>query len=117
MRWRAARMTAIARTPGPGQTLLHEYLASVGDTCWVAHVNAAAHATGQMLTFSDVAPTADLWNLAMVEVMGPSGGAGTGTGVGGGHAGAGISGDIPTLRQWAAIVPGALLLRTRRRQT
>ena len=60
---------AIARTPGPDQALVHQYLAPVDDTYWVQRVVPAIPASGTSVTLGDVAPTSDRWNLAVVEIV------------------------------------------------
>ena len=67
---------AIARTLGPGQVLLHQDLASTGDTYWMQMLSAAAGSTGSTVTISDTAPTKDRFNLAIVELL--AGGSGSG---------------------------------------
>jgi hypothetical protein len=64
---------AIARTLGPGQAMLSQYLSILtGDTHWSQYMGTPSSAAGQAVTLSDTAPTADRWNLAAVEVL-PSG--------------------------------------------
>ena len=60
---------AIARVPGPNQTLVHQFLAPVDDTYWVQRVVPAIAVSGTRVTLNDVAPTADRWNLALVEIV------------------------------------------------
>jgi len=68
----------IARTPGAGQVLVHQYLAPVGDTYWVQRQSAPTAAAGTSVTINDVSPTGDRYNLTLVEVMPPgTGGGGT----------------------------------------
>ncbi|WP_270888966.1 galactose oxidase-like domain-containing protein [Pedococcus sp. 5OH_020] len=59
---------AIARTVGTGQTKVDEYLASSGDTLWVQRQNAVTPSAGTPVTINDTAPTADRWNLSLVEI-------------------------------------------------
>lgn len=59
---------AIARTPGAGQTVVDQYLASVGDTYWVQRQNSATPNAGTAVTINDTAPTSDRWDLAVVEI-------------------------------------------------
>ena len=49
----------VARTPGAGQSLVHQYLPSIGDTYWVQRQNAATPAAGTSVAINDTAPTAD----------------------------------------------------------
>lgn len=60
---------AVARTPGPGQSISHEWLdLTTGDTYWAQAVTAPTTSAGQVVTVNDTAPTSDRWNLAAVEV-------------------------------------------------
>jgi hypothetical protein len=59
-----------SRTLGPGQTMVHQYLAPVGDTYWVQRLTATTPAAGTSVTVNDVSPTADQYNLVVVEVLG-----------------------------------------------
>ncbi|HLZ92903.1 MAG TPA: carboxypeptidase regulatory-like domain-containing protein [Candidatus Acidoferrum sp.] len=68
---------AIARTPGSGQSIVHSYLAPVGDTYWVQMQNSAFPVSGTSVTINDTAPTGDRYNLSIVEVVPPSGTGGT----------------------------------------
>ena len=67
---------AIARALGPGQTLVHQYLAPIGDTYWVQRQTNTTSASGTNVTINDTAPTGDRYNLTLVEVlaMGTGGG-------------------------------------------
>jgi Bacterial Ig domain/Lysyl oxidase len=60
---------AIGRTPGANQSLVHQYLASVGDTYWVQKQNAPTAASGTQVFINDTAPTTDRYNLSIVEVL------------------------------------------------
>ncbi|HET8559507.1 MAG TPA: Ig-like domain-containing protein [Marmoricola sp.] len=59
---------AVARTLPAGQTLVDQYLASVGDTFWVQRHDAPTASAGTSVTVNDTAPTTDRWNLAAIEV-------------------------------------------------
>jgi hypothetical protein len=60
---------AIARTPGSGQTLVHQWLDNAtGDTFWVQRVTALTAAAGTAVTINDTAPTGDRWNMSIVEI-------------------------------------------------
>jgi hypothetical protein len=59
----------IARTPGSNQTLVHQYMPSVGDTYWVQRTNGPTPTTGTEVTINDVAPTGDRYNLTICEVV------------------------------------------------
>ena len=58
-----------ARTLGSGQTMVHQYLATVGDTYWVQRTTSATPVAGTAVTINDTAPTGDRWNLTIVEVL------------------------------------------------
>ena len=61
----------VARTVGANQSLVHQLLCSVtGQTCtlWVQQVPTLISATGTSVTINDTAPTADAYNLSLVEV-------------------------------------------------
>jgi len=60
---------ATARTLGANQTMVHQYLASVGDTYWVQQQNAPTPSSGTTVTINDTAPTADRYNLTIVEIL------------------------------------------------
>jgi concanavalin A-like lectin/glucanase superfamily protein/galactose oxidase-like protein/Big-like domain-containing protein/Kelch motif protein len=60
---------AIARTPGAGQSLVHEAMSSTGDTYWVQKQNAPAGTAGATVAINDTAPTGDRYNLAICEVL------------------------------------------------
>ncbi|HEY6214888.1 MAG TPA: N,N-dimethylformamidase beta subunit family domain-containing protein [Vicinamibacterales bacterium] len=64
--------TATARTLGGAQTLVHQYLAPLGDTYWVQRTTAPTPTSGTTVTINDTAPTADRYNLTIVEVLAPS---------------------------------------------
>jgi chitodextrinase len=59
---------AVARTIGPGQTLVDQYLAPVGDTYWVQRQTSTTAAAGTSVTLNDTAPTNDKWNFAVIEI-------------------------------------------------
>jgi hypothetical protein len=60
---------AISRTLGPSQTLIHQDLASVGDTYWVQRLTNPTTTSGTPVTVNDTAPTGDRYNLSIVEVL------------------------------------------------
>ena len=60
---------ALARTVGSNQSIIHQYLATVGDTYWVQGQNAPTPLAGSTVTISDTAPTSDSYNLTAVEVL------------------------------------------------
>jgi Galactose oxidase-like, Early set domain/Bacterial Ig domain len=59
------------RTVGSGQTLVHQYLAPVGDTYWVQRRTSAVALGGTSVTISDTAPTGDRYNLTICEIRQP----------------------------------------------
>jgi len=60
---------ATARTVPAGQTMVHQYLSTVGDTYWVQSQTAPTPAAGTVVTINDTAPTTDRYNLTIVEVL------------------------------------------------
>jgi PKD repeat protein len=68
---------ATARTVGAGQTLIHQYLAPVGDTYWMQSAGAPTPASGTVVTISDAAPTSDRYNLSICEILAGATGADT----------------------------------------
>ena len=60
---------ATARTVGAGQILVHQFLASVGDTYWVQRRSTASAPAGTVVTINDIAPSGDRYNLSIVEVL------------------------------------------------
>jgi hypothetical protein len=61
--------TAHARTVGSGQTLVDQYLSPSGDTYWLQRTSAATPAAGTAVPINDTAPTTDMWDLALIEVL------------------------------------------------
>ena len=64
---------AAARTPGTGQSVVFQYLATIGDTYWVQKQDNPTTTGGTTSTISDSAPTNHRYNLAICEVL-PAGG-------------------------------------------
>jgi hypothetical protein len=62
---------AINRTPGTGQTLVHQFLTPTGDTYWVQMQTATTPLSGTTVTINDTAPSTDRYNLSIVEVRTP----------------------------------------------
>jgi chitodextrinase len=60
---------ATARTIGPGQTLVDQFLSPSGDTFWTQRQTSPTPAAGTNVTINDTAPTADRWDVAIVEVL------------------------------------------------
>jgi hypothetical protein len=63
---------AIARTLGPGQTLIDQYLTPSGDTYWMQRQTSATPLSGTSVTLNDTAPTGDRYNFSLVEVLPPA---------------------------------------------
>jgi PKD repeat protein len=59
----------LARTPGPNQRLVHQYMPSSGDTYWVQQQTNPTPLGGTSVTINDTSPGTDRWNLAICEVM------------------------------------------------
>jgi hypothetical protein len=49
--------------------MVHQYLATVGDTMWVQRMTATTPGSGTVVTINDTAPTGDSYNLSLVEVL------------------------------------------------
>ena len=60
---------ALTRTAASGQTVLHQYLATVGDTYWVQEQNSPTVLSGTAVLINDTAPTTDRYNLTIAEVL------------------------------------------------
>jgi uncharacterized protein (TIGR03437 family) len=67
---------ATSRTPGSGQTIVHQYLATVGNTYWVQSSSARTANSGSTVPISDTAPTSDRYNLSVVEILPSTSGSG-----------------------------------------
>ena len=61
----------IARTPGTGQSIVHQYLATIGDTYWVQRTTTSIAAIGTSVIVNDTAPTGDRYNLTICEIRAP----------------------------------------------
>jgi hypothetical protein len=62
--------SAVARTPGTGQSVIHQWLdTAFGDTYWVQMQNSPTAGAGVVVTINDTAPTKDRWNIAAVEIV------------------------------------------------
>ena len=64
---------ATARTVGANQTLVDQFLPSVGDTYWVQRQNSTTSTAGTPVTINDTAPTTDTYDLAAIEIVPASG--------------------------------------------
>ncbi|BCW71642.1 putative Ig domain-containing protein [Arthrobacter sp. NicSoilB8] len=58
----------LARTVGPAQTLVDQYLPPAGDTYWVQRQAGLTATSGTVVAINDTAPTTDRWNLALIEI-------------------------------------------------
>ena len=59
----------MARTPGPGQSIVHQYLPPVGDTYWVQKQNNPTPLAGTSVAISDTAPASDRFNVSACEIL------------------------------------------------
>ena len=60
----------VGRTIGSGQTLIQQFVnATDGDTSWTQQRTTTTATIGTVVTINDTAPTADQYNLAIVEVL------------------------------------------------
>ena len=60
---------ATARTVGTGQTMVHQDLATIGDTYWVQRETATTPVSSTSVTINDTAPATDRYDLSIVEVL------------------------------------------------
>jgi fibronectin type 3 domain-containing protein len=60
---------ATARTVGSNQTIIDQFLSPSGDTFWTQRQNSPTPAAGTTVSIDDTAPTADRWDLALIEVL------------------------------------------------
>jgi hypothetical protein len=59
----------IPRTVGANQTMIHQFMPSVGDTYWFQRQDYPTPVAGTSVTINDTAPTTDRWNLSVVEIL------------------------------------------------
>jgi chitodextrinase len=59
---------AAARTIGPSQTMVDQFLSPSGDTFWTQRQTSSTPAAGTTVAINDTAPTGDRWDLAIIEV-------------------------------------------------
>ena len=62
------------------QSIIHQYLAAAGDTYWVQGQNAPTPLSGSTVAINDTSPTADHYNLTLIEVLPSTAGGGSGGG-------------------------------------
>src|SRR5439155_882443 len=60
---------AIARTPATGQSIVRQYLPSIGDTYWVQRQSAPTPTAGTSVKINDAAPIDDRYNLSACEIL------------------------------------------------
>ena len=60
---------ATARTAGTDQTIVHQYLATIGDTYWVQRRNSATPLAGTSVAINDTAPANHRYNLSICEIL------------------------------------------------
>ena len=61
--------SATARTLGPNQTMVHQYLPTVADTFWVQRQTNTTPLQGTVVAINDTAPSADRYNLSICEIL------------------------------------------------
>ena len=62
---------AVARTLGPNQVMLRQYLDTAsGDTSWSQYLGQITGPAGSLVTINDTAPTHERWDMAAVELLG-----------------------------------------------
>jgi hypothetical protein len=61
--------TSTGRTVGSNQTLVDQYFPPAGDTYWLQRQTATTPAAGTVVSISDTAPSADRWDLAIIEIL------------------------------------------------
>ena len=70
---------AIVRVVPSDQTMVNQYLATVGDTYWVQRQNGPTALSGTTVTINDTGPASDRYNLTIVEVRAAPASGGTST--------------------------------------
>ncbi|MGO9761051.1 MAG: hypothetical protein ACLP1Q_07320 [Solirubrobacteraceae bacterium] len=61
--------TSTPRVPGPAQQVVHQGFDSLGDTYWVQATDGVTPVAGTTVEINDTAPTADPFDLVLVEVL------------------------------------------------
>jgi hypothetical protein len=62
--------SATARTLGPNQSMVHEFLSpTTFDSYWLQRYNTPAASVGTVVVLNDTAPLVDRWNFAAVEII------------------------------------------------
>ncbi len=67
---------AVPRTVGSNQVMIHQYLATAGDTYWVQSQSSATALQGTTVTINDTAPAGDRYNLCICEIVAAGSGVG-----------------------------------------
>ena len=60
---------AVAHTPAAGQSWLHQYLSSTGDTFWAQTQNSPTALSGTSVSINDTAPSDDSYNFSICEIL------------------------------------------------
>jgi hypothetical protein len=61
--------SAVVRTLGSSQTMVHQFLTNVGSTYWVQRQNGVTPLSGTTVTINDTAPISDKFDLSIVEIL------------------------------------------------
>jgi hypothetical protein len=64
---------AVSRSLPAGQAMVHQYLATIGDSYWVQEESTPTPLSGTPVTVNDTSPTSDRYNLSLVEILPPAG--------------------------------------------
>lgn len=64
-----SKATATARTVGPNQTLVDQYLAGSTGTSWFQRLTDPVLSPGTPLTLNNPSPTNQRWNMAAIEIL------------------------------------------------
>ena len=99
----------IARTVGANQTLVYQFFPTVGDTYWVQRQSAPTPLSGTQVFINDTAPTADRYNLSIVEVLPAVSGTATFTIAGAVSPAANGNGATMTLTQGATAIGSVIV--------
>src|SRR5207249_6818776 len=60
--------TPTARVIALDQTMVHEFLAPIGQSFWVQRATAPIDLAGTVVTIADIAPATDRYNMTLVEI-------------------------------------------------
>ena len=53
----------------PRGAMVHQYLATFGDTYWVQRLTSTTPTAGKVVTINDTAPTSERFNLSLCNVL------------------------------------------------